>query len=481
MTSLESYWVGIAFLLSAVVCQPIHTALSDIVGRKPILLICLSFFFVGSLIVATSQNAAALLSGRTIQGIGGGGMEALSEVILTDMTTLKERPKYIGILGVMWASGCICGPAAGALFSELLTWRWIGWVMLPLSGTAMALTHFLTLHIDHGSIWSKLRRVDWIGIGTLMAGMLSLILALAWGGQLYAWSSWQTLFPLTLGVFILLGLAVYEHYPMEPMINPRWFSSLTASAAYFGSFIHGIILWCIIYYATLYFEGARQHSPLKSVVDTFPISFTLTPMAIVCALLIEISRRYLWTVWIGWILLCTGLGSFYVLDYDTSSAVYYGLQVPAGIGGGFLLTALAIPLQAAVPADEAGVAMGTLVFFRAVGSTVGITLGWAIFSNIFNHQLRHIELPAHVPLQDASQATAFISQMDSFQLSSAERAQILNLYAAPIKWIWIACTVLSGLGLVASLFMKDLTLENNDKSRQHFEIVSDIEEFAKET
>ena len=125
-TALQSFWSGISFLLTTVLFQPIHTILSDIFGRKLVLYICIGFFGVGSIVVACAKSMEILILGRTVQGIGGGGLEALSEIILTDLTTLKERPLYIGIMGFIWAAGAVLGPIVGGAFAEYVSWRWIG-------------------------------------------------------------------------------------------------------------------------------------------------------------------------------------------------------------------------------------------------------------------------------------------------------------------------------------------------------------------
>lgn len=457
-------------MLSSAVFQPIHTALSDIFGRKRILYVCIIFFVIGSAVVGWATTSFALIAGRTIQGIGGGGMEALCEVILTDMTTLKERPIYIGVLGLMWAGGSVLAPIAGGLFSEYLTWRWIAWINLPLMGIAMVLLPlFLTLKEDRSSALSKLKRVDWCGIFLFLIGMTSFTLALTWGGQLYHWKSWQTIVPFVVGSLILLVFAAFEKRVNEPIISPRLFATSTSCAAFFGSFIHGIIIWCLVYYLVLYFQGAMQAKPFQAAVDAFPLAFTLTPSAIICALLIETLRRYLWSTYLGWLLGTAGIGTMALLDYDSSSALYHGLQIAPGVGAGVLLSALAVSLQASMSVDDQGVAMGMLVFFRAVGSVVGVALGSAIFTNDFSSRLNRLSISGDPQLPTPSDAVFFVTRVGDLNLPPATLNQILQLYAAPIKYIWIAVACLSGLGLVSTVFMKEMTLEKEEMGRQAFQ------------
>ncbi|CAG8957537.1 hypothetical protein HYFRA_00010403 [Hymenoscyphus fraxineus] len=471
MSTLEAFWAGISFLLSSVVFQPLHTAMSDIFGRKAILYLCILFFVAGSLIVGLAQNAEVLIAGRTIQGIGGGGIEALAEIILTDITTLKERPKYIGILGLMWAAGSIVGPIIGGVFAEYVTWRWIAWINLPLMAVAMILIPlFLTLAVDKSSVRSKLKRVDYMGMALLIVGLTSFVLALCWGGQLFRWNRWQTIFPLVGGLVLLAVLARYEKYPREPIFKYRLFATWTSTLAFFGSFIQGILIWVLVYYLVLYFQGALQHAPLQSAIDAFPLMFTLTPSAVICAVLIDKTRRYLWTVWLGWVLCTVGFGTMILLDNKTSRGVYSIVQIAPGVGTGFLLSALAVPVQAAMSVDDAGLAMGTQVFFRAVGALVGVAFGSSVFTNEFSRALQQIKLPPNVNLPDATDAVFFLTSIDTLDISAETRSQLLRLYADPIKLIWIVATGLAGVGLISSLFMKELTLEREELGRQALQV-----------
>ncbi|POR38495.1 Uncharacterized protein TPAR_01304 [Tolypocladium paradoxum] len=135
-TTLQSFWASISFLLAVVITQPLYTSLSDIFGRKPLLHVAFFFFAVGSLVFALAQNMAGVISGRVLQGLGGGGLDVLGEIIVADMTTLKDRSIYLGIMAVPTAAGSILEPSVGALFCQFASWRWIGWVNLPCLGVA---------------------------------------------------------------------------------------------------------------------------------------------------------------------------------------------------------------------------------------------------------------------------------------------------------------------------------------------------------
>lgn len=164
-TTLESFWASTSYILLVVVTQPLYTTFSEIFGRKRPLLVAYVFFFAGSLVFALANNMTAVIAGRVLQGLGGGGLDLLGEIIVSDMTTLKERSKYLGILALPISVGSILGPSLGAVFSSLVSWHWIGWINLPLLGISFFLVvFFLRLQPIEGKLGEKMKRLDWGGV-----------------------------------------------------------------------------------------------------------------------------------------------------------------------------------------------------------------------------------------------------------------------------------------------------------------------------
>ncbi|KUI60137.1 hypothetical protein VP1G_07374 [Cytospora mali] len=164
-TTLQAFWASLVLTLAVVVVQPIYTSVSNVMGRKVALHTAFVLFAVGSIVFAVSPTMGILIFGRAIQGLGGGGLDVLSEVITADITTLKERAFWVGMLSVPMAAGCILGPILGAVFSNFANWRWIGWINLPLVAIAMALAvMFMCLKRLETSFMSRLAKIDWIGM-----------------------------------------------------------------------------------------------------------------------------------------------------------------------------------------------------------------------------------------------------------------------------------------------------------------------------
>jgi len=254
----------------------------------------LFIFSAGTVVCSIAKDIAVLLTGRCIQGIGGGGLVALTYVIVADMVSLRDRGKWFSLISLQWAVGSVIGPVIGGAFAEKVTWRWIFWLNIPFCViAAVGIPICLRLHIKEGSIWEKLRAFDWVGSVVFVAATTSVLIPITWGGIMYDWSSWRTLVPLLLGIFGLVGFVVYSVYiSSDPLIRRSLFNTPTAITAYFGTLVHGIIVWSLLFYMPLYFEVAKNYSPITSGIGLFPFTFTTAPAAVIIGIVITKTGRY---------------------------------------------------------------------------------------------------------------------------------------------------------------------------------------------
>ncbi|RMZ84492.1 hypothetical protein DV737_g1080, partial [Chaetothyriales sp. CBS 132003] len=318
-SAIEAFWSGTAFLLASTVLQPNFASFSHIFGRVPMVLTAITFFMAGVLMAALSNNFTLMLVGRTIQGIGGGGIIALTEILLTDLVPLRFRGQWAGVIGAMWSIGSVSGPVIGGAFATV-GWRWIFWINLPFIGLGYVLVPlFLRLNLVPSSIMSKLKRVDWIGSVIFIGSMVSFLIPVTWGGVMYSWSSWRTLVPLMVGACGLAGFVLYEKYVApEPTIPLSVFANRTTNTAFFTTVLHGIILWCLLYYQPLYYEAVKGYKPIIAGVALFPATFTVAPMAVVTGISITKLNRYRWSIYAGWAVTTLGCGLLILLDVGTT-------------------------------------------------------------------------------------------------------------------------------------------------------------------
>ncbi|KAI1658339.1 MFS general substrate transporter [Daldinia decipiens] len=473
-TTLESFWAGIAYYLGLVVSLPLFASISDVFGRKPPLYVAFLLFTAGSLSFSLAQNMAAVIAGRVVQGLGGGGLDVLGEIIVSDMTTLKERPLYLGIMALPIAIGSILGPTVGALFSDYVTWRWIGWINLPLLGVSFPLlAFFLRLRSLGSSFDAKLKRLDWNGMLLLTIGCTVFVLPLSWADALYPWDSYQTLVPLLLGVAVIALFVFYETKPEAPVIPLRIFRSRTAAVTLCGAFIHGMALYTLLQYIPLSYQAVMLDTRIGAAVSLLPTSVISVLGAIASVIGIgKAGMGYQRRIWLSWGLVTLGTGLLILLDPYSSVGMRYGIPIIWGAGVGALLRLLHLPMQASVlSVDDTGHAIALLLTFRCLGGLVGLAIGSTIFSSTFGSAIATVgELPDSLSLlRDPHNAVAFIPIMRTVNLPLEVIAPVLQAYLSAMRGVFYAMLGFSGLGLVTSLLTEELSLQRTERGRQHFE------------
>ncbi|KAG8972869.1 hypothetical protein FRB90_010125, partial [Tulasnella sp. 427] len=243
----EFAWVGSAFALGSTSILPLIGGLAQIFGRRPVVIGSLVFFALGSGLCGGASNMAMLIGGRTIQGIGGGGILAMTEIVVADLVPLRQRGTYMGVIGAVWAIASAIGPPIGGAFSQS-NWRWLFYMNLPLTAIAGILVwFFLHLKVPQDDLRSKMRRMDWLGNLFIIAGTTISVIALTWAGVKHPWSSYQVLLPLILGLVSIVAFFVYEaKVPIEPVVPWELVSNRTSFFGYLTVFLHGIVSTAII-------------------------------------------------------------------------------------------------------------------------------------------------------------------------------------------------------------------------------------------
>lgn len=234
----------------------------------------LVIFAVGTIVCGIAQHIAILLVGRTLQGVGGGGMLTMTYVVMADLLNLRERAKGLAVLAIVWAVGSCTGPVLGGAFTTYVTWRWIFWICLPLTGIGLVLTtFFLNTHYKPEERASKsLKNVDWGGAAIFVASLTSFLVAISWvsrssvrsvtslltsfqGGTQFAWDSYATLIPLVLGAAGISWWPLYEHHvPHSPMIPLTVLTNRTALLGFIATLLMGIVYFSLLYFLPLYYE-----------------------------------------------------------------------------------------------------------------------------------------------------------------------------------------------------------------------------------
>ncbi|KAJ6551925.1 MFS general substrate transporter [Mycena capillaripes] len=477
-TKGDYIWVASAYALSSTAFIPLSGNLADAFGRKPIILISIGLFAIGSALAGASQNMSMMIAARSIQGkytpfkqqflalrnnyndtgIGGGGILTLTQIITADLVPLAERGMYQGLLSLMWCLASFIGPPiGGALAShDHKTWRWLFYLNLPLAGIAFALVvRYLTLNRPEGSIRDKLAEVDWVGNGIVIVGTTLAIIGLTWGGIRYPWVSAQVLAPLLTGLSLLVVFAVYEaKVPARPTIPLDVIANRTSLSGLLTTAVHGITSISSIYYLPVFFQACFGASPIRSAVDSLPGSLITTPFALSAGIIITITKKYRPVNWIGWAFTILGYGLTSTLREDSAVGKWVGYQIVGAVGIGLIFSAPVYPLLAPLPNNRNATALALFTFTRSFAQTWGLTISGTILQNTLKKNLP-AAFVAHFP-PGSEIAYAAIPVIRG--LEAPLRNEVRAAFADSMAVIWQTMIGVAGLGLLFSFLMAEVPM-----------------------
>ncbi|KAL1603938.1 hypothetical protein SLS60_005530 [Paraconiothyrium brasiliense] len=469
-SAIEAFWSGTSFLLTSTVFQPVIGSFSHIFGRKPLIYLSLVFFTAGAIVAAVANNFTVVLVGRSIQGVGGGGIICLTEIVVTDMVPLRERGKWFSMFSAMWSIGTVAGPLLGGGFSQNVSWRWVFWINLPFIGVgAVLITIFLQLNYKTSSFLAKLRRVDWLGMFLFLSSTTGFLIPITWGGVQYPWDSWRTLVPLILCAFGMTGFVVHqEYFAAEPLIRTSVFKNRTAAITYLSAVIHGIILWSVLYYLPLYFQAVKGMSPIMSGIAIFPWTFTVAPAAGIAGFLIAKTGNYRTITWVGWFLATFGNGLLIYLKTDTKTVAWIFLNLVGGAGAGMLFASMAIAVQASATNEDQAYAANMFSFLRAFGQTLGVAIGGVIFQNQAKRKMLTYPLLADKAAEYSKDAAGLVEIIKSLPADSPMKLQLRESYTEGLRYVWIVMTVFAFIAFVANFWIKAYSLDTALETEQGF-------------
>jgi MFS family permease len=417
-----------------------------------------------------SMSFTLMLCGRAIQGLGCGGINALTETLVTDLVPLRERGKYFSIISAVWAIGSVSGPVVGGAFAQNQAWRWLFWVNVPIAGIGfVGIIMFLNLEKRKGSLKDKLTEIDYLGSLIFIVSLTSFLIPIAWGGVLYPWGSWQTLVPLVIGAFGLVGFCLYEGKLAKHTLLPmRLFYDRSTSICYFTDFIHGIILWTILYFLPLYFEGVKGYTFVISGVAALPQSVTVIPCAAIAGVIAAVTGHYRWALWAGWILTALGCGLMCLLGVETTVAQWIFINGVSGVGMGLLFPSMQLAIQASAPQEDIAIAAALFTFFRGCGETVGVAIGGVIFQNRIAVELEKFPDLAAAARHYSLDAIAIVKTISSLPPDLPQVLHAKEGFGGALQVVWGVMCSLAAIALIATCFVKSYALDQALKTEQGF-------------
>ncbi|KAI0045564.1 MFS general substrate transporter [Auriscalpium vulgare] len=469
-------WVGSAYTLGSSALLPFTGGISQILGRRPVMLVALALFALGSAVAGAAHTMNMLIVGRTFQGLGAGALTSMSQIIIADMIPLRERGSYNGLMALAWAIGGGTGPLIGGALAEHGQWRWLFYLNLPICGIdAILVIVFLRLRTPGGALRDKLRSMDWVGNMLITSSTTSVVIALTWGGVVYSWQSARVLVPLVLG---LIGLAAFVVYEMK--FVPEGVTALmvpperTAFSGYTQNFLMGIVLATIAYWVPVYFQACKEASPIAAGVDSFALSYTISPMSVITGVLIQKTQRYRPFMWVGWVFMIVGVALLCTLGADSSRGSALGYQILAGIGIGIVYIAAYFPVMGATDVKQSTPALAFFTFLRNFALVWGVTLGGAVLQN----QLKHNLPPAYLAKFPQGADLAFAAIPSIPTLPEPLKSEVRKAFADALRVVWEVLAGVTGVGIISSLFMKHYTLhtmvdEDFGRKEKHHSVDAD--------
>jgi EmrB/QacA subfamily drug resistance transporter len=364
---LELYpWAFASYLLAATVTGPIFGKLSDTYGRKPVYLAGIFLFLLGSVLAGTSQSMAALISFRTIQGLGAGAVQPVAVTIVGDIFELETRARIQGLFGAVWGISAVVGPAAGGFITDLISWRWVFYVNVPFGiVAAVLLAATLTESFER-----RERSVDYLGTALLTGGLVAVLLALLGGaGEL----SWATIALFLGGVAVLALFALVERRAADPVVPLDLFSERIIAVSAVGNLAMGGVLLGVSVYVPLFVQGALGGTAITAGAAVASLSIGWPVGSFVGGRLL-LLLGYRTTLLLGSALIALGSALCVPMGSETSLTYIVWAVVVIGLGLGFSSTSYLVSVQNAVPWRRRGVATSSVVFFRTVGGLLGVAV-----------------------------------------------------------------------------------------------------------
>ena len=437
-------WVVTSYLLTSTVVGPLYGKFGDLYGRKVVLQVAVAVFLLGSALCGIAQDMLQLIVFRAVQGIGGGGLMVVTIAVIGDVIPPRERGRYQGFFGVVFAFATIVGPLLGGFFVDHLSWRWIFFINLPLGALAM----IVIAAVLPAAAARRRHDIDFAGAFLLTAALSAVILFAGLGGTSFAWTS-----PVILGL-IAASLActgafiIVERRAREPILPLSLFAGRNFAVASAVGLIVGLSMFGAVTFLPVYLQVVKGVSPSTSGLMLTPMMLGMLITSVISGRLISRFGRYKLYPILGTAVMTFGLGMLSLLSV-TSNVWQTALDALwLGLGMGMVMQVLVLAVQNSVDYGRLGVATSGTMLFRALGGALGVALFGAIFANGLHAQL-------------AGPGMEFLAALVPSAVQSLPpnlQQQYINAVMAALQPVFLVAAAISALGFALAWLLREIPL-----------------------
>ncbi len=469
-------WVYTAYLLASTVGVPIYGKLSDIYGRRIFFMGGMVIFLLGSALSGTSQNMTQLIIYRGIQGLGAGAIMPIAQAIIGDIFPPSERGKWQGLFMAVFGLATILGPLLGGAITDNWGWRWVFYVNMPVGVVALVAAG-LTIP---GRFNYRQHKIDYLGSTTLILWSVPFLLAVSFGGNQFAWDSWQSIALFAFAAVMLVAFIVIELRAAEPIISPRLFKNSIFTISSVTTFLLSGGMFGAILFLPYFVQDVLGQSATNSGVVLTPMMLGFIVSSIVGGWLLSLTGRYKVLALGGFAIAAAGMFLLSRMDINTTNGELVRNMVITGLGIGVMMSLFTIVVQNAFPIQRIGEVTSTLTFFRSMGGTVGLTVLGAVMTNSFTSNLQNSMPAALKPFIPVSSLTnvgqsssgSGINAQQLFQHFGPQEAQrLLQQLEVAVKTSFSSALTelfLFGAGMmivcfILTLFLREIKLRKSNR------------------